>query len=122
VELRQVRGAGPYIQSYDDGILTIDDAHYSGSVIIHAEHDVRCWRPQALADIQAEDIEDLVQIKPSVLLLGTGLSLEFPLQALLLPFYTAHIGVEVMDTAAACRTYNVLMAEGRDVLAVLMAR
>lgn len=57
---------------------------------------------------------------PEIVLLGTGARLRFPSRALLRPLAAAAIGHEVMDTAAACRTYNVLMGEGRRVLALLL--
>ena len=62
----------------------------------------------------------LVGHKPEVVLLGTGARLRFPPAAVLAPLTRAGIGVEVMDTAAACRTYNILAGDGRRVVAALL--
>jgi len=62
----------------------------------------------------------LATLHPEIVLIGTGGALRFPAPVLLRPLYDAGIGVEVMDTGAASRTYNVLMAEGRAVAAALL--
>jgi len=59
-------------------------------------------------------------MKPELVLIGTGAKFEFPEPARLAPLRSAGIGVEVMDTAAACRTYNILLGEGRGVVAALI--
>ena len=68
----------------------------------------------------ADHFARIVAFKPELVLFGSGLRLRFPAPALLRPLIDAHIGVETMDTAAACRTYNVLLAEGRSVVAALL--
>ena len=62
----------------------------------------------------------MVELAPEIVLLGTGAQFRFPEPALLAPLYKAGIGVEVMDTPAACRTYNILLGEGRNVVAALL--
>ena len=59
-------------------------------------------------------------MRPEIVLLGTGAAFSFPEPRKLASLHQAGIGVEVMDTAAACRTYNILMAEGRNVVAALV--
>jgi uncharacterized protein len=61
-------------------------------------------------------------MKPEIVLLGTGATFVFPDPARLAPLRDARVGVEVMDTAAACRTYNILLAEGRNVVAALIVQ
>ena len=68
----------------------------------------------------AGDFKFLLALEPEIVLLGTGATLRFPRPALSHCLTQAHIGLEVMDTAAACRTYNILVAEGRRVLAALL--
>jgi uncharacterized protein len=70
--------------------------------------------------LAADHMAAIVELAPEIVLLGTGASLRFPEPALLAPLYKAGIGVEVMDTPAACRTYNILLAEGRKVLAAVI--
>jgi len=62
----------------------------------------------------------VARLAPAVALLGTGAEQHFPSPELLAPLTSAGVGVEVMTTAAACRTYNILMAEGREVAAMLL--
>jgi uncharacterized protein len=78
------------------------------------------WVPQSLAELQAQHFEALHNFDVQMLLLGTGARLRFPDSRHLAPLYERGIGVEVMDTPAACRTYNILMAEGRQVAAALL--
>jgi uncharacterized protein len=75
-----------------------------------------------VADISAEHLETAAGLDPEVLLIGTGISLEFPDMELTYQLMERGIGVEVMDTAAACRTYNVLMHEGRRVALALLVQ
>ena len=90
------------------------------SAIITADHLIRNWPPQTIQDLTAAHIETLAQLEPEIALIGTGANLTWPERALLKPLMDAVIGFEIMDTAAACRTYNVLSYEGRRVAAALM--
>jgi len=76
---------------------------------------IRNWPPRAVDEICAEHLEIAADLNPEVLLIGTGDILVFPDVKLTYQLMDRGIGVEVMDTAAACRTYNVLMHEGRRV-------
>jgi uncharacterized protein len=92
----------------------------SGSCLLSPKQLVRDWAPDSVAALRAEDLDTLADWQPEVILLGTGARLEFPAPAILARLYAQQIGVEIMDTAAACRTYNILMAEGRNVAAGLI--
>lgn len=81
---------------------------------------IRNWPPQTAAEICAEHLHIVAELEPEVLLIGTGATLVFPDVNITLPLMEKGIGVEVMDTAAACRTYNVLMHEGRKVALALV--
>ena len=120
MELQQDKGLGPFIAAYEPGELRVDQQVYQNSILVHAEKQVHLWHPLDLAHLQQQDFQDIIALQPSLVLLGTGKTLDFPEPTLLAPLYDAQLAVEVMDTAAACRTYNVLMAEGRDVLAALL--
>lgn len=78
------------------------------------------WGPDSFADLAAEHLAPLAQLTCDVLLLGTGMRQRFPSAALLRPLIEAGRSIEIMDTPAACRTYNILMAEGRRVAAALI--
>ena len=92
----------------------------STSLIISPRQLFRDWPLQDISALCSERILELVNFDPEVVLLGTGQQLEFPSPELLAELYRRRIGVEVMDTAAACRTYNILMNEGRHVVAGLI--
>ena len=81
---------------------------------------IRNWPPQSVAEICAEHLMLIADLAPQVVLLGTGDTLEFPNMKLTYQLMEQGIGVEVMDSAAACRTYNVLMLEGRKVAIALV--
>jgi len=81
---------------------------------------IRNWPPQSVAEICANHLETIADLSPEVLIIGTGVTLEFPEVTLTYDLMEKGIGVEVMDTAAACRTYNVLMHEGRRVALALV--
>lgn len=92
----------------------------SSSFIISPKRLIRDWPPQTMDNLLPEHLDILVDLQPELVLLGTGPRLQFPHSSLLMTLYSRQIGVEIMDTAAACRTYNILMAEGRHVVAGLI--
>jgi uncharacterized protein len=110
---------GYLIQRYDTGMLVIDQAVYRESLILLPDQVITDWAPSAVPDLTAEDFTRLAGLEPEIVLLGTGGRQQFPHPSLSQPLMARRIGLEVMDTAAACRTYNILMAEGRRVAAAL---
>jgi uncharacterized protein len=108
------------IRAYSPGELRVGEAIYRSSLIVTATTLPESWRPARMDDLQPTDLEPIVALRPAVLLIGSGASQQFPDRAVLAALYAARIGFEIMDTGAACRTYNVLVAEGRDVAAALM--
>jgi len=92
----------------------------SGSFVLSPKHLLRDWTPTSIEALQAKHLDPIIELQPELVLLGTGARLTFPSPQLLASLHRQRIGVEVMDTAAACRTYNILMGEGRFVVAGLM--
>lgn len=92
----------------------------SGSFVVSPRHLLRDWAPSTIDELQAAHLEIIIELQPELVILGTGLHLTFPDQRILAGLHQQRIGVEIMDTAAACRTYNILMAEGRFVVAGLL--
>ena len=91
------------------------------SISIRTDGTINSWQPKTNSDFRPEHFHAFTDKTPEIVLVGTGKSLKFPPQDCLAVLQQQNIGYEVMDTAAACRTFNVLVAEGRDVvLAVLM--
>ncbi|MCG8433629.1 MAG: MTH938/NDUFAF3 family protein, partial [Gammaproteobacteria bacterium] len=78
------------------------------------------WAPQTLTDIQLNHFEPLLELEPEIIILGTGKALQFPEREIMMHIMRQGVGFEVMDTAAACRTYNILIGEDRRVAAGLL--
>ena len=108
------------IKSYSPGDIVVNNTHYHESLIITPEQIIHNWPPQSFDALTLKHIEALTQLSVDIILLGVGEHLRFPSPSLLTPFYEQGIGFEVMDTSAACRTYNVLMSEARSVGAALI--
>jgi uncharacterized protein len=102
------------------GRLRIGDRTHTTSVIVTATALIAPWRPSSAQNLAPHDLEPLLGLAPEVVLLGTGPRQLFPPSELLRILHQQRIGIEVMDTAAACRTYNVLVTEGRNVAAALI--
>ena len=100
--------------------MLINGARHESNMLVTPDSPVAVWDVQDPALMGAEQISRLAELNAEVLLIGTGATLRFPPPKLLLPLARAGIGVEIMDTPAACRTYNILMGEGRKVAAALI--
>ena len=107
------------IQHIDSHSITINQKVYSHSIIVMPEY-LSDWEVESFERLKAAHFETICALRPEVVLLGTGHLIRFPAPDLLAPLYNEGIGVEVMDTQAACRTYTILMAEGRGVAAALL--
>jgi len=108
------------VRSYAPGLIRIGDRDIAASVIVTAGTLIEPWRPRRMAELTAVDLEPVLALHPEVLLIGSGARQVFPAPELLAALYAARVGFEIMATGAACRTYNVLVAEGREVAAALM--
>ncbi len=108
------------VTAYGDGYVAVNHVRYQRSVVVLPDRVLEDWNVDGLAALTLERMEQLATLGAEIVLLGTGPRLVFPEAPLLAPFGAARIGFEVMDTQAACRTYNILMAEGRQVAAALI--
>ena len=108
------------VRGYGPGRLQVNERTHTASVILTATSLIEPWRPTSASEITPADLEPLLGLAPEVVLLGTGARQQFPDPQALRILYEQRIGVEVMDTSAACRTFNVLVAEGRAVAAALI--
>jgi uncharacterized protein len=108
------------IRGYSPEGFRIGTRDCVGSVIVSATTLIENWRPRAMAELDIADLEPALALKPEVLLIGSGTRQVFPGAALLAALYGSKIGFEVMATGAACRTYNVMLSEGRVVAAALL--
>ncbi len=102
-----------------EGVL-INGVEHTESVIVPWHGAVVAWSAADFEALTVEHFARMAALGPELILFGSGPRLRFPAPALLRPLIDARVGVETMDTAAACRTYNVLLAEGRSVVAALL--
>lgn len=108
------------VTGYGPGYIEINAVRHNQSVLVMPEGDIEPWPASRFEDLDAAHFEALLERNPEVVLLGTGARLRFPHPRLTAALARRHIGVDAMDLQAACRTYNILMAEGRKVAAVLL--
>lgn len=108
------------IQSYQAGCITINEQQFKHSIAVLPHHLISPWHYHSSQEFTLDDFQQILTHKPSIILLGTGVNLLFPKTNLQHIFYPMNIGIEIMDTGAACRTYSILSAEGRNVAAALI--
>jgi uncharacterized protein len=102
------------------GELWVGNTKFSHSLLVPWQGTVLPWRPNVPDDLTEADFEAVLALKPELVIFGSGTRLRFVSPALIRCLIDRRIGVETMDTGAACRTYNVLATEGRSVVAALL--
>lgn len=125
-------GSAYVIHAYGEGEITVGlpthertaanegKLRLTCSFLITAEQLTTDWPPERLEELRREHLDPLAALQPDVVIFGVGPTLRFPDPAILAPLTEKGIGVEVMDSRAACRTYNVLAGEGRRVAGALL--
>jgi uncharacterized protein len=106
--------------AYGDGWVEVAGRRVTASLVVAAGRVLEGWAAGGIGALTPAETAALLDWKPEIVLLGSGATFRFPDPAALAPLFEAGIGVEVMDTKAACRTYNILLAEGRRVVAALV--
>ena len=106
------------ISHFDDQHFMINERRFTNSLIVTSDF-VDHWQIDNLDELSSQDFEQLLIHRPELVLLGTGASAQFPHPSISQPLIQAQIGLEVMDTASACRTFNVLADDHRRVAALL---
>ena len=108
------------ITAHGDGYVEVNQQRHESSVIVAPEGPVRPWPVSSFESLTPEMFEMLAEAAPEVVLLGTGSRIRFPHPRLTAALMKRGIGVEAMDSGAACRTYNILMQEDRRVVAAIL--
>ena len=108
------------ITGYGAGWVQVNETRYHSSLILTADQLLAEWPVPDMGRLTEELMRPLIELRPEVMLLGTGARQRFPTAGLLRVLAQSGVGYEIMDTAAACRTFNILMAEGRQVAAALI--
>lgn len=112
-EAQTIRGYGP-------GWIAIEQEKYSHSLVISSQGLLQDWNCQRFEDLTPAHFAALAEIPAELVLFGSGARNRFVPPAWLQPLMARGIGLETMDTQAACRTYNILAGEGRNVVAALL--
>ncbi|SBT03310.1 conserved hypothetical protein [Candidatus Accumulibacter aalborgensis] len=106
--------------AYGAGYVSVNGIRHTSNLAVLPERLIPDWTKATFETLTVEDIELLASLDAEIVLLGTGDRLRFPSPELLRPLVRRQKGLEVMDLPAACRTYNILMAEGRKVAVGLL--
>lgn len=107
------------VQAYEAGRLKVNNQWFSHSVSLRFGAEPQAWPVEQIHNLTLAQLEPLLTLRPELILLGSGDKLVFPAPTLLAQITAQGIGIEIMDTKAACRTYNLLLAESRRVIAAL---
>lgn len=110
------------INSFEPGHIVVNKQSYHNSVVLSRDQFFSDWEPQNVTELDPEHFSRILELQPEVILLGTGSNIVFPELAILAPIHRAKIGVEIMDSSAACRTFNLLAAEDRNVVAAVLIK
>ena len=108
------------LRGVNDQGVQVNEQRIGASFIVSPLILVQGWRPRQIADLHEDDMAAILELGPTVVLLGTGSRLTFPSPAVMASCLTRGIGIEVMDNAAAARTFNVLATEARRVVAAFL--
>lgn len=108
------------VTGYGAGHLMINKVRHDGNLVISGDRILSDWAQGGFDGLTEDDFGALLVLQPEVVIVGTGSHLRFPQHVLLRPLIEAGVGFEIMDLAAACRTYNILASEGRAVIAAVM--
>ena len=108
------------IRACEPGAIHLQNQTLSSHVIISAEEIITDWNPSAIEALSIDDFAPALALNPEILLFGTGNRQVFPDIAVLTEIMRAGIAIEVMETVAACRTFNVLINERRSAVAALL--
>ena len=119
IEREQAEGKNTFT-GYGEGYVEVNRARHTASLVVAPQRLVTDWPATSVDALTADHLAAIVELAPEIVLLGTGATFRFPEPARLAPLHKLGVGVEVMDTPAACRTYNILLGEGRNVVAALI--
>ncbi|MFC5526301.1 Mth938-like domain-containing protein [Rhodanobacter ginsengisoli] len=106
-----------FVRRTDAHSITLIDRELVSSFLLAPDRVIEHWAVDAAGMLDADHVEALLALQPELVILGTGEKQIFPAAAFLAGFLRQGVGIEVMDNAAAARTYNLLAGEGRRVVA-----
>jgi uncharacterized protein len=120
LQITRENTAANLIRAYEPGRVRIGERWLTGNVIVAPDQLIESWTVGSLASLSLADLEPALALGPEIVLLGTGTDLVLPDVDLMAALAARAIGLEIMSTPAACRTFNVLVHERRRVVAALL--
>jgi uncharacterized protein len=115
----RMEGTNAIARHSAEGVI-VNNVEYRQSLLVPWKGAVVPWAVSDFAQLDEARFADIAALGPELVVFGSGARIRFPKPAWLQPLIARRIGIETMDTAAACRTYNVLLGEGRSVVAALL--
>ena len=115
----RTEGTNAIARHSPQGVI-VNGVEHRSSVLVPWRGAVQAWPAARFDDLTEAHFDAIARLKPELVVFGSGARIRFTNPAVLRPLIEARIGIETMDTPAACRTYNVLLAEGRSVVAALL--
>lgn len=109
-----------FVRKVDTAAVTVVDRELRRSFVLAPDRAIEDWPVTAVGELDEAAVAPILELTPAVVILGSGPRLVFPSQQVLAAFLKRGIGLEVMDNAAAARTFNVLVSEGRRVVAAFI--
>jgi uncharacterized protein len=113
-------GPGNVIRSYTPGEIHLRDEVITTNVVISHDRIIADWSPPPVSQLSIADFAPAMDLKPDIILFGTGIKQQFPNMSVLTDIMRSGVAIEVMETNAACRIFNVLIGEYRAVVAALL--
>jgi uncharacterized protein len=120
MKLQPDRSDAPSITGYGPGWVGVGSEKITNSVILSSRGERIDWPAKRFEDLEPGHFVRLAEVEAEVIIFGSGSRIRFPSAAWLRPLIARRIGIETMDTPAACRTYNILAQEGRSVAVALL--
>jgi uncharacterized protein len=120
MKLQPDMARGTTITGYGPGWVEVNGQRHVSNLIVNALNDCSPWKPGGFETLGTDDFDIFLPMGPELILFGSGDRIRFPDPRWLQQLYARRIGVETMDTQAACRTFNFLAGEGRRVVAALL--
>lgn len=120
MQLSRERTEANVIHAWERGRIRVGEQWHAGHLIVTAREIVRDWRVADAASLSIEELAPAIAFEPEIIVLGTGEDQLLPDVELMAALAARSIGLEIMTTPAACRTYNVLIHEDRRAVAALL--
>lgn len=117
---RQHPGEKVYVRAVSAAGITVAEDTYASPVILSPDSVEADWQVGSVEDLSEDALQTVLGLRPELVIIGTGASQRFLEPELMMLFHRSGVGIEVMDTRAACRTFNILVMEERRVVAALI--